>query len=69
MRKRFTPTPGITYRNEGGGSYECISVSPFTGDACMRNIKSGWTFDAHGIGVYPDGSIDWDWSKNGYFAE
>lgn len=68
-RKSFVPVVGQVYQNEGGGSYECISVSPFTEDACMRNVVSGWTFDAHGVGIYPNGSIDWDWSKNGHFAE
>lgn len=34
----------------------------------MRNIATGWTLKAHGCGVYPDGTIDWDYSTNGYFA-
>ena len=69
VRKSFVPVPGHTYCNEGGGSYKCISVSPLTGDARLRNVISGWTFDAHGVGIYPNGSIDWDWSKNGCFEE
>ena len=35
----------------------------------MKNIKSGWTFMAHGIGIYIDSRIDWDYSTGGRFEE
>lgn len=66
-RKPFVPTVGNVYRNEGGGTYKCLSVSPELNTARMVNTVTGWTFTAHGLGVYPDNTIDWDWSKNGYF--
>lgn len=66
-RQRFTPERGKTYTNEGdGGSYYCINGSDQ--DALLRNIKSGWTFLAHGVGRYADGSIDWDYSTGGRFT-
>lgn len=66
-RKHFQPEPGNVYRNEGGGEYLCVKILS-TGDPVMQNTASGWTFHAHGVGIYPDGTIDWNWSKNGYFA-
>lgn len=65
-RKPFTPQPGAGYWNQGGGVYDCISVQGER-SAVMQNRKSGWTFTAHGIGMYADGSIDWDYSTGGRF--
>ena len=69
-RRTFQPEVGGLYENEAGGIFRCSSVSRWTpGTATMRNERSGWTFEAHGIGVYKDGRIDWDYSTGGYFAE
>lgn len=72
--KRFMPTPGTVYINKGGGAYLCGVVwKNDTQDpsycASMTNIKSGWTFIAHGITQYTDGSIEWDYSTGGRFGE
>lgn len=64
-RKPYTPQPGAGYWNQGG-VYDCISVQDER-SAVMQNRKSGWTFTAHGIGMYADGSIDWDYSTGGRF--
>ena len=51
---------------------ECIRVF---GDnysaycARVRSIVTGWTMDLHGINVYEDGSIDWDFSTHGIFTD
>lgn len=37
-------------------------------DAQMTNVKSGWSFIACGLLMYEDGTIEWDYSKNGHFA-
>lgn len=67
-RKPFTPQPGASYRNQGGGVFECIETfDSKDGGAVMRNRTSGWTLNAHGIGIYDDDSIDWDYSTNGHF--
>lgn len=70
-RTPFTPTTGRTYHNIGGGSFECLDVTTRRGYTIvtMQNVKSGWTFTAHGCGIYEDGSIDWDYSKNGRFEK
>lgn len=69
MRRPFDPKPGETYRNQGGGNYICEKISVWNGLPRMRNTASGWTFDAHGVGIYDDGTIDWDFSTGGYFAD
>lgn len=67
-RTAFTPEYNELYENEAGGIFRCITRwTP--GVATMRNERSGWTFTAHGIGIYKDGRIDWMYSTGGYFAE
>ena len=68
-RKRATLNPGIVYENEGGGFFRCLRSDPTVTAAIIQNIKSGWTFMAHGIGIYIDGRIDWDYSTGGRFEE
>ena len=66
-RSSFIPLVGKEYHNQGGGSYKCLEVRIYNGTAVMQNISSKWTFVAHGLGMYHDGSIDWDYSTGGYF--
>ena len=66
-RTKFTPEPGRIYRICISGScYRCIGVDEDRGTATMRS-EDGWTFTAHGCGVYEDGRIDWDYSTGGRF--
>lgn len=66
---------GSMYRLHDRGGYilECLKVypddyySPYSGR--VRSILTGWTMDIHGVNVYDDGSIDWDFSTNGIFTE
>ena len=66
-RQRITPDQGKTYTNKGGGEFLCLRG--YNGDADMQNVKSGWTFKAHGVQQYEDGTIEWDYSTGGHFAE
>lgn len=66
-RKPFTPVHGEIYRNHGGGLFRCVDYFPDIANTIMMKLKSGWTFQAHGIGIYEDGSIDWDYSTDGTF--
>lgn len=66
-RKPFTPQSGTGYRNQGGGNFVCIAATEQNDVFIMQNQESGWTLDAHGIGIYDDGSIDWDYSTGGHF--
>ncbi|MBR2532509.1 MAG: hypothetical protein IKE56_07595 [Lachnospiraceae bacterium] len=69
-RRRFDPVKGEVYENEGGGTFRCLGAAHWIyGAVIMQNVRSGWTFKAHGVGIYKDGRIDWDYSTDGYFAE
>ena len=68
-REPFDPYPGRIYENEGGGQFICIVSGDDINSAIMKNISSGWTFTAHGIGVYENGKIDWNHSTGGYFDD
>ena len=78
----LVPAFGQVYRNRGGGEYRCIDRTPMTGTtyynasggssdtmALFRNVESGWTFFAKGIIHYIDGTIEWDHSSDGHFAD
>lgn len=62
---RITPERGKVYENKGGGSFRCLRG--FNGDAIMVNIKSGWTFKAHDVRQYEDGTIEWGFSTGGHW--
>lgn len=71
-RNHFRPREGHIYHNHGGGTFRCMgSIMKGWGgwNAIMQNVKSGWTFNAMWIHVYEDGSIDWDFSKDGRYEE
>ena len=68
-RYYFNPTPGTIYTNKGGGSYICLSASGHFEAEFRRVSKYKWTFTAHGCQMYEDGTIEWDGSTGGYFAE
>ena len=78
----LVPAFGQIYLNRGGGEYRCLSRTPMTGTtyyngaggssntvARFRNVKSGWTVTAKGIIQYIDGTIEWERSLDGHFAD
>lgn len=72
--KRFKPTTGEIYLNRNGKIYLCGDVwdnnTPEPSYcARMTNTATGWTFVAHGIVQYEDGTIEWDYSSGGRFGE
>lgn len=74
-RHSFKPEVGKIYNNHGGGIFRTVgwitSIRTHYGSvewrAVMQNVASGWTFEARGIAIYPDGTIDWDYSVGGHF--
>lgn len=59
---------GKEYKNRGGGTFKCISREHRNSDAYyMQNTASRWTFMAHVITLYDDGTIEWDYSTGGTF--
>jgi len=69
-REPFEPYPGRIYTNRGSGArFLCIASGDDPFFAVMKNIVSGWIFEAHNIGIYDNGTIDWNCSKGGFFKE
>lgn len=71
-RAPFSPEPGKIYElaSPSGGRFYCESrPSCSLFDAWLINVRSGWYFLAHGVGIYPDGRIDWDYSTAGQFTD
>lgn len=71
MRTKFTPEVGKIYQNQFGETFRCLEVvgSDYERKAVMQNVKSLWTFQANGCGMYENGTIDWDYSTGGHFAK
>lgn len=65
MRNAIELQKGKIYENAGGGIFRCLESDLTT--ATVVNVRSGWCCRVIGTGVYPDGKIDWDYSKDGYF--
>lgn len=70
-RTPYSPEPGRIYElaSPSGGMFRCEGLA----HGCMFNawfvnVRSGWYFLAHGVGIYPDGRIDWDYSTAGRFT-
>lgn len=71
-RAPFSPIPGQIYElaSPSGGRFYCENLqSSSQYNAWMVNTLSGWQFLAHGVGIYPDGRIDWDYSTHGQFIK
>lgn len=52
---------------------ECIrniTNTPYDRPAALiRSTVTGWTMVVHGINIYEDGSIDWDFSTGGHWTD
>lgn len=65
MERTQSLTIGRTYTNRNGNEYLCIGHA-YNGDgSIMERTKDSWTLTAHGITVYNDGTIEWDYSTGG----
>lgn len=59
---------GKVYKLASGRPYKVLSVSD-DNSAVVVNTRSGWCCCAHNICLYDDGTIEWDYSTNGYFLD
>ena len=68
--KRIIPREGVVYENRNGWRYLCVA-SPTEKDtddaATMQRVSDGWTLKGHNVYLYPDGSIEWDFSTEGHW--
>lgn len=56
---------GQTYRNRNGSDYLCRQTLPYGDGTILERATDGWTLNAHGITLYDDGTIEWDYSTGG----
>lgn len=75
-RKRITPEIGKEYEHKISGTFRCLSIdnemslslNGVSGkSAVLQNTETGWTFLAHGVNMYENGTIDWEFSTQGRF--
>lgn len=57
---------GKTYKNRNGSDYRCLGIDNIE-NPIMQHTTSKWTFTAHKIKMYPDGTIEWAYSTGGKF--
>ena len=70
--KAFTPETGKRYRNVNGTTYECrlgLLDGEFDDGTAWFVSPAGYAFKAIGCILYPDGTIEWDYSKYGHFIQ
>ena len=74
--KRITPEIGKEYEHKSGGIYKCIGIDNEMSlssngnsgkSAVLQNTDTGWTLLAHGVNMYENGTIDWEFSTQGRF--
>jgi len=81
MGKRYIiPVIGEIYRNRNGSEYLCTGNCSYLSEeqelrslnlgehiAYLERVKDGWTLSAHGVILYEDGTIEWNFSTGGHF--
>lgn len=81
MEKRYIiPVIGEIYRNRNGNEYLCTGNRSYLSKeqelrslnlgehiAYLERVKDGWTLSAHGVILYEDGTIEWNFSTGGHF--
>jgi len=66
MERNFIPELGKEYLNANGLHYICIKND--MDNIVMQSKASKWTMKVVGLTMYDNNTIEWDYSKNGYFA-
>jgi len=78
--KYFIPVVGQVYTNRGGGEYRCTGNFSYSDEerkqrslalgehtAYMERITDNWTLCTHGVILYADGTIEWNYSTGEHF--
>lgn len=69
MNKRIVKlVVGAVYQNKNGRAYLCKQVIE-GGDAIMERVSDKWTIRAIGVCEYANGVLEWNYSKDGFFAD
>ncbi len=69
-REKIVCRTGDEFEHRSGGKYICVAEDLTPNNApTLKNLSSGWIFQAHGVGRYDNGTIDWDYSTGGQFDD
>ena len=66
MKRAFNLEIGKKYKNHNGSEYVCRAN--YSHSTVLERIKDSWTLEAHGICIYDDGTIEWDYSTGGHWV-
>ncbi len=82
QKKYILPVVGQLYKNRNGREYCCLSNASYLSQSNMRvavslgehrasmvRMSDGWSFVAHGLQQYEDGTVEWNFSTGGAFRE
>ena len=82
QKKYILPVVGQIYKNRNGREYCCLSNAGYSSQSDMRvavglgehqasmvRMGDGWSFVAHGLQQYEDGTVEWNFSIGGAFRE
>lgn len=82
QKKYILPVVGQIYKNRNGREYCCLSNVGYSSQGNMRaavslgehqasmvRMSDGWSFVAHGLQQYEDGTVEWNFSTDGAFRE
>ncbi len=77
----ITPVVGQVYANRNGGEFQCIGdtsyfdslgnlkmIVPQEHCGLFERVSDGWRLFAHGVLQYEDGTVEWNYSTNGHYA-
>lgn len=80
--KYILPVVGQVYRNRNDREYCCLSNTSYPNEEAVQKtlalgehqvnmvrMSDGWSFTAHGLHQYEDGTVEWNYSTGGAFRE
>ena len=69
----FVPVVNRVYTNRNDKQYRCTGFvegsCPWETVAYFTRLSDGWSLAAHGPQIYEDGTIEWNYSTGGHWAE
>lgn len=66
MKRNVRLEVGKVYKLASGRPYKVLSVSD-DNSAVVVNTRSGWCCCIHNVCMHDGGTIEWDYSTDGYF--
>ena len=64
-RRRYSIKKNEVVLNRNGWFFICVKEGK---NPTLMNVRTGWEMVVHGLGIYDDGKIDWDFSTGGFWS-